>query len=126
MATGAHRCGTSGRDPRVDVVLDRIDAGLPQRRPSLATLAHSVSLSEDRLSHLFVETIGLPLRSYAVWRRYRRAIGSLASQIGLTELAVTVGFADAAHMTRTFNTFFGFSPSFLRRSGFAQMSARVN
>jgi AraC-like DNA-binding protein len=106
-------------DPRIGDILSQIHASLPER-PALASLAKSVGLSDDRLSHLFVETIGTPLRSYIVWQRYKSAIAQLSRSEGLTNLANNCGFSDAAHMTRTFVSFFGLSPSLLQRSGLTQ------
>lgn len=115
--------GTSSKPPRLDDrvadVLSYVHASLPER-PPISTLAKLVGLSEDRLSHLFAETVGLPLRSYIVWLRYRLAIEQISRAEGLTKLANKCGFSDAAHMTRTFVEFFGFSPSLLLRSGFVQ------
>ncbi|ANB76926.1 hypothetical protein AYM40_32810 [Paraburkholderia phytofirmans OLGA172] len=106
-------------DDRVADVLTYVHASLPER-PPIATLAKLVGLSEDRLSHLFAETVGVPLRSYVVWLRYRLAMQQISRTERLTELANKCGFSDAAHMTRTFVEFFGFSPSLVLRSGFVQ------
>ena len=106
-------------DDRVAAVLSYVHASLPER-PPIATLAKLVGLSEDRLSHLFAATVGAPLRSYIVWSRYRLAMQQISRNEGLTDLANKCGFSDAAHMTRTFVEFFGFSPSLLLRSGFIQ------
>ncbi|MCW7537715.1 AraC family transcriptional regulator [Aquabacterium sp. A7-Y] len=118
MAAGRPQPATE-RDRRVQHVLATLQADLPER-PPLAALARSVGLSADRLSHLFVETMGMPLRSYMLWQRYRAALIQLPRCPSLTELANRCGFSDAAHMTRTFVGFFGVSPSRLRRSGFLQ------
>ena len=100
-------------DRRVSMVMERVESELCSP-PSLTALAASVHLSPDRLSHLFVSEIGLPLRSYALWRRYRLALRQLHSDTSLTQLALQAGFYDQAHMTRTFNGFFGLRPSLLR------------
>lgn len=109
----------AGYDERVADVLACVHASLPER-PPLRELAAMVGLSEDRLSHLFADTVGMPLRSYVVWQRYRLAMQELSPGEGLTTLALRCGFSDAAHMTRTFVEFFGFSPSLVLRSGFFQ------
>ncbi|MFA9219234.1 MAG: helix-turn-helix domain-containing protein [Sphingomonadaceae bacterium] len=69
---------------------------------------------------MFVASIGMPLRSYVVWQRYKLAVRQISGARGLATLASSCGFADAAHMTRTFVDFFGLSPSALLRSGFVQ------
>lgn len=113
----AHR-----RDARIELVLRCVHAELPGRI-ALPVLAALVGLSEDRLSHLFVDVIGMPLRSYIVWQRYKLAVRQISRTTGLAALASSCGFSDAAHMTRTFVDFFGLSPSALLRSGFVQDDA---
>lgn len=106
-------------DPRISDVLTRIQASLPQKI-LLSDLAQSVGLSPDRLSHLFVETVGTQLRSYILWQRYKLALAHISDSAALTPLAYDCGFSDAAHMSRAFVNFFGISPSVVARSGFVQ------
>lgn len=112
-------CPGSAIDNRIAEVLERVHTMLPEKVP-LPALAKSVGLSEDRLSHLFVNTVGTPLRSYIVWQRYKLALGRISQMAGLSALAQDCGFSDAAHMTRTFVVFFGMPPSLVARSGFIQ------
>ncbi|MEM5428776.1 AraC family transcriptional regulator [Cupriavidus oxalaticus] len=104
---------------RVWELLAVIDAGFPEG-VSLSQLADRFCLSESRLSHLFVEEVGIPLRTYLLWRRYRLAFSRLTGQSTLTRLASDSGFADAAHLTRTFVGYFGFSPRRILHSCFIQ------
>lgn len=86
---------------------DRLDGPL-----RLAELAAVARVSEGRLSHLFAEEIGLGMRPYVLWRRLARAAQIIATgRATLTEVAHGAGFADAAHMTRTFRRMFGIAPS---------------
>jgi len=119
------KAGHAAIDARITEVLLQVHASLPDKLP-LASLAAAVGLSADRLSHLFAETVGTPLRSYIVWHRYLLALQKLSGPGNLARLASDCGFADAAHMTRTFLFFFGISPSLAVRSGFVQdlVSAR--
>lgn len=64
-------------------------------------------LSESRFSHLFVEEVGLPFRTYLLWRRMSRAVSFLSAGHRLTEAAHAAGFADSAHFSRTFLRMFG-------------------
>lgn len=91
--------------------LAAIDADFPNRVP-LPQVADRLCLSESRLSHLFVDEIGIPLRTYQLWQRYRFAFSRLSDRTTLTHLASDTGFADAAHLTRTF---VGYSPGTLYR-----------
>ncbi|ABF08622.1 putative Transcriptional regulator, helix-turn-helix, AraC family [Cupriavidus metallidurans CH34] len=83
--------------------------------PHLASkLAAAMDLSVSRLSHLFVEEVGVPLRTYTLWRKYRHACARLQSPGNLSTLAQDCGFSDAAHMTRTFVSYLGFSPTMVK------------
>lgn len=80
---------------------------------NLRTLAGSVGLSPGRLSHLVSEQVGLPLRRYVLWVRLARAATELRNGRNLTEAAHEAGFADGAHLSRTFKSMFGIAPSAL-------------
>jgi AraC-like DNA-binding protein len=81
---------------------------------SLAALAERVGLSPGRLMHTFTESIGVPLRPYLAWLRLQRAAAAIAGGSPLSDAAVTAGFSDAAHMTRTFRRMLGMAPSMLQ------------
>ena len=82
---------------------------------SLEALTARVSLSPSRLMHVFTESVGIPLRPYLLWLKLQRAATSIVSGVGLTEAAFEAGFADSAHMSRTFKRMFGMTPSALQR-----------
>lgn len=87
---------------------------------SLGEIAAHVGLSEGRLTHLFKEVVGIPVRRYILWQKLRRAIEISAQENRLfTDAAHEAGFADQAHFTRTFKEMLGFSPGDLmsRRAG---------
>lgn len=104
------------RDARVTALLARLEEQLCAP-PSIAELAREARISEDRMSHLLSAEIGMPYRSYVLWRRYWRALRLLHSGLGLSDIAQAAGFYDHAHMSRTFLSFFGYSPSAVRRQG---------
>lgn len=83
----------------------------------LDALAEAVGLSPGRLMHVFTESIGIPLRPYIAWLKLQRAAGAIASGTSLASAAQAAGFADAAHMSRTFRRMLGASPSELRPRG---------
>lgn len=98
-------------DPRVARVLHLIrDSVEPQ---SLARLSATACLSPDRLSHLFAQQVGLSIKRYALWTKVRRSVEQFGGGRRLTDAALDSGFADAAHMSRTFQSYFGLPPSFL-------------
>lgn len=108
-------------DPRVQRVLDMLD-----ERPndSLDVLAQAVDLSYDRLSHLFSDCMGLPLRSYALAQKIHRAAQLMGRGLNLTEIALAAGFADSAHFSRVWVKTFGASPStFFNKPGFQVKNA---
>lgn len=112
--------GTSARaerrvHPRVRRLLRELRELPPDADTSLEALAARVKLSPDRLMHVFTASIGTPLRPYLAWLRLQRASAAIVSGAALTDAALAAGFADAAHMTRTFRRMLGATPSSLRQ-----------
>jgi AraC-like DNA-binding protein len=98
--------------PRVRRVLQFLrQQGLEQDDTSLERLAQIAELSPSRLMHVFTESLGIPLRPYLLWLRVQGAAGALVAGHTVTEAAHLVGFADAAHLTRTFRRTLGTTPS---------------
>lgn len=79
-------------------------------------LTEKACLSESRLFHLFKKEIGIPIRKYILWCRIRQAIQLVIDGNSLTQAAQVSGFADVAHLNRTFVSFFGVSPSHVLKS----------
>lgn len=100
--------------PRVRKLLRLLQAMPPGRDTSLGALAREVGLSPSRLMHVFTESIGVPLRPYLAWLRLQRAAAAVVGRRPLGEAAHAAGFADAAHMSRTFRRMLGVAPSDLR------------
>jgi AraC family transcriptional regulator len=78
--------------------------------------AQGVGLSPSRASHLFVEETGLPFRTYVLWLRVVRAVDAHIAGMNLTQAAQAAGFADSAHMSRTFKRMFGLPAAALEMS----------
>lgn len=113
-----------GRSPRSrageDALVSQVRELVRQRlggRVTLASLAASVHRSPSRLAHRFSEATGLPLRRYVLWCRLRAAAEAAMRGATLTEAAHGAGFADSAHLSRTFRAMFGIAPSFLFERG---------
>ena len=101
--------------PRVRKLLSLLRDGRFEGDLSLDALAEAVGLSPSRLMHVFTESIGIPLRPYLSWLRLQRAAAAIVSgTASLTEAAHAAGFADAAHMSRSFKRALGVAPSVLR------------
>lgn len=99
------------RHPSIDAALLRVPSLVEAGTINFTTLADEVGLSVSRLTHIFTDEIGVPLRSYARWIRLVHAVEHLANGETITEAAHRAGFADGAHFSRTFRAMFGLSPS---------------
>lgn len=103
-------------DERVLAAIDRIVESGPDM-PALEDLAAAVHLSPSRFRHLFVETTGMPLRSYLLWRRLLLAWTRLTEGASIADAAHEAGFADASHLARTCRVMFGLAPSSMTMRG---------
>lgn len=107
-------------DRRVVCALEYLRTALDHQVTS-EELAAAVSLSPSRIAHLFREQSGLPLRRYMLWLRLCAALEQMAVSNSLTDAAHAVGFADSAHLSRTFRQMHGITPSSLfQHSRFVQ------
>lgn len=109
-------------DPRVSKVLQAI-AESEALDLSLDEAAKLVHLSPDRFSHVFKEQLGLPFRRYLLWRKVTRAMIAIGRERTIADAAHGSAFADAAHLTRTFNEMFGIPPSVLMRGDFFEIQS---
>ena len=109
---GITRSSSGAIDPRLRAAIAWIGERI--RTPvRIAEVAGAVHVSESHLAHLFSEQIGVPLRRYVLWRRLRTALELAMRGASLTMAAHDAGFADSAHLSRTFKETFGVTPSFL-------------
>ena len=81
---------------------------LDVKKASTKEIAEHVGLSEGRLTHLFKEQVGIPIRRYLIWRRINDAIYALLKGKSLTYAAHEAEFADYAHLSRNFSNMFGY------------------
>ncbi|HEX9308533.1 MAG TPA: helix-turn-helix domain-containing protein [Anaeromyxobacter sp.] len=100
--------------PRVRRVLRMLRSSGVDDDTSLEVLAGFVGLSPSRLMHVFTASVGIPLRPYLSWLRVQRAAIAIVTGSPLGDAAHAAGFADAAHMSRTFKRMLGVAPSLLR------------
>ncbi len=105
-----------GLDERVARALELIRADRSGRL-TLATVAGQVFLSPSRFAHLFTAEVGLPFRRYLLWRKLNRAMAEFGRGATLSAAAHAAGFADSAHLTRTWRAMFGITPTTMVRSG---------
>ena len=89
----------------------RLIEAQPRSKISAKELAPNVGLSTGRLTHLFRETMGVPLRRFLMWQRLRRAVVILAGGGSATLAAHDAGFTDTAHLNRVLQMMLGVRPS---------------
>jgi AraC-like DNA-binding protein len=70
-------------------------------------------LSAAHLQALFVRDVGIPMRTYRLWRRLLHALARVGP-LDLTAAAHAADFADLAHFSRTCHRMLGYAPSVLR------------
>jgi AraC-like DNA-binding protein len=93
-------------DPRIQKAVNLLKQ-IPLKKISVRELAVAVGLSESRLTHLFRQHVGIPIRRYLMWLRLFDAFDLIFRGVSFTEAAHHAGFADHAHLSRTFRTMYG-------------------
>jgi AraC-like DNA-binding protein len=93
---------------------------------SLDRLAGISGLSRSRFMHVFTESVGVPVRPYILWLRVQQAACELMIGASVTMAAQNAGFADAAHLTRTFRRMLGLTPSDLALRGRASRGVSID
>ena len=107
---GSDADGALQIDPRVRHALALLKSSLPET-PTVRELAAAVELSESRFTALFNASMGLTLRRYVQWLRVRHVAFCVAIGQTITTAAHEAGFADLAHLSRTFRSMFGLAIS---------------
>ena len=111
-ATDSHR-----PDTRVSRAIEFIETHY-SRDISLLEIANAAGLSITQLTQVFQKTTGETPYSYVISRRLRQAVQLLHhSDLPIAHIALDVGFADQAHLTRTFQRRFGKTPKLVRCQG---------
>lgn len=100
--------------PRVSAAIDFLSRQCGSA-VTLAQVADAVHLSPSRLRHVLVEETGTTFRGLVLWLRIMRSLEVMMEGRSWTEAAHRAGFADSAHLSRTFRRMFGVSPATLVR-----------
>ena len=107
-------------DPRVHQVMLWLYENPRLQVEELATRNH---LSYDRMSHLFMDELGISIRSFQVWVKLFRAMSNLRYGQSIAQLSQVAGFSDAAHLSRVFKNVYGAPPSYFFFSGNVKLVA---
>lgn len=78
---------------------------------TIENFADRVSLSASRLSHLFREQIGVPLKSYILFHQLEKAFALLFKGKSITDAAMLAGFNSPSHFAATVKKWMGASVS---------------
>lgn len=74
---------------------------------TIENFAKSVCLSSSRLSHLFREQIGVPLKSYILFHQLEKAFTVLLKGANITDAAMLAGFDSPSHFAATVKKWMG-------------------
>ncbi|TGK04964.1 AraC family transcriptional regulator [Leptospira semungkisensis] len=107
---GSQKPARVSLDSRILEATERMKAALPGSI-SVPVLAKEIGFSETRFMHVFKMQMGLPVRQYQLWLRLHEAAKLLKEGGNLTDASHAAGFADQAHLSRTFKRMFGVQPS---------------
>ena len=100
-----------GRLPqRMSTVLADLTAE-PMARMSQAELSKRLGLERTQALRLFKESTGTTFRQFKRWTGLQHAARLIVAGALVRTAAMDAGFADTAHLTRTFKQCFGLTPS---------------
>jgi AraC family transcriptional regulator len=113
-AASTRRCGLMRW--QTHLATEYINANLPSK-VTLAQLANVVGISKCHFSRAFKVSVGIPPGAYVAMMRVERAKRMIRStREPLCQVAVACGFADQAHLCRSFRRWVGVSPAMWRKS----------
>jgi AraC-like DNA-binding protein len=95
---------------RLGVVIETIIAE-PMLRLSQLELAQRLKMERTSALRLFKAATGLTFRRFKQWSALQHAARRIAAGELVRTAAMDAGFADTAHLTRTFRDSFGLTPS---------------
>ena len=97
-------------DPRVEKAVEFIKSSILENTP-VEQIARKLNLSVPRLSQIFKQVTGVPIRRFRLWHRIFITAVKMAWGMSLTEASVSSGFSDSAHFSRVFKEIAGVKPS---------------
>src|SRR6185369_11332073 len=103
-------CDAAPIPQRLGAVIETIIAE-PMLRMSQLELAQRLKMERTSALRAFKAATGLTFRRFKQWSALKHAARQIAAGELARTAAMDAGFADAAHLTRTFRASFGFTPS---------------
>ncbi len=89
-------------DPKIKTIIKMIDSCDSEKTPlRVKYLAKAMYLSESRISHLFKEETGIPLKSYIVLHNLQKVYQKIFNGESITDAAIASGFDSSAHFAFT-------------------------
>lgn len=98
-------------DPREPLIRELLER---RRDLTLTDLARELGTSYFWASRLMSDVFGMSLRDYKSWQKLQRVFHLLHSKRSITEIAHAAGYTDSAHLSRTYQRWFGQPPSYSR------------
>ena len=117
------RAPTATPSPSVLKAVRRLD-GAPAAPASLAELASIAGVSRFQLLRGFAKEVGVTPHAYLMQRRALLARQMLAGGTPPSVAALSAGFADQSHLTRTFMRHFGITPARYQAAACVQFRSR--
>ncbi|MER8833747.1 AraC family transcriptional regulator [Mesorhizobium sp. M0340] len=112
----AEEIESSGSQRRFSLYRDLVESELGSQL-DLKRLAGAAGVTRFQVIRDFNKAIGLTPAAYIRDRRLRRASALIEQGFGLADAAITAGFADQSHFSRTFRAMHGMTPGMFRRAG---------
>jgi AraC-like DNA-binding protein len=98
----------------------------PADKWNVAKLAKVANLSPFHLCHVFRQMVGTSIYDYVLHERLAHTLDAILDRgDDLTSIALDAGFASHSHFTARFRSFFGCTPSALRRVATAEQVAEL-
>ena len=109
-------------DPRIARAVNMIKANYTENL-SVNNVAVAVGLSVPRLSQLFKQMVGMPIRRFRLWYRVFATAAKVGHGYSLTEAAIACGFSDYPQLCRVFKELTGARPAEARANTEVRVSA---
>ncbi|TDV18572.1 helix-turn-helix transcriptional regulator [Paraburkholderia caballeronis] len=106
----------AGREPRAIALAKEFLTHHLDRNVRLGDIAQAAGLPPYRLFRAFERHVGMTPHGYQRQARIRCAIGLIRVGRALSDVAAATGFADQAHLTRSFRRSVGVTPGAYRKA----------